>query len=133
MRLRVRARASAYPNQPGIKPYMLNWAAGPSPLSRGPVICSRQPQSLVVRNAIGAYGGSYSTYRALTIAMKLLPADFRPDFTQTEPPFQIGPHPGWFMDETSNKPKIVSLDPWGAMSQEIWAKVRPGVRWGECN
>ncbi|EIW69259.1 hypothetical protein TREMEDRAFT_73806 [Tremella mesenterica DSM 1558] len=45
------------------------------------------------------------------------------------PPFVLPPQPGWFGDGTSLDPehnkkgwKIVTLDPWGAMSQELWAK-----------
>lgn len=56
--------------------------------------------------------------------MKLLPSDWRPDLKDTEPPFQIGPHEAWTGKDKNGLPKIVSLDPWGALSQEIWAKVR---------
>jgi hypothetical protein len=59
-----------------------------------------------------------------------LPVDWRPDLTDTNPPFTLGPKPGWFgngkddkWDESKKGWSIVSLDPWGAMSQEVWAKV----------
>ena len=48
----------------------------------------------------------------------------------TQPPFVLPPRPGWFGDgtgrgEEGNKKawKIVSFDPWGAMSQEVYQKV----------
>ena len=45
-------------------------------------------------------------YRALAIANKSMPPDFRPDFMLTAPPVDIPYHPSW--------KKVVSLDPWGA-------------------
>ncbi|KAJ9128034.1 hypothetical protein QFC24_000325 [Naganishia onofrii] len=116
-----RAVLTTYPNTFGIAPFPLQWGAE-TPQSRGPIICSRIPTSLPLRNAIGAHSGSYSIYRALSIAMKLLPSDWRPDLKDTEPPFQIGPHEAWTGKDKNGLPKIVSLDPWGALSQEIWAK-----------
>ncbi|KAJ9102257.1 hypothetical protein QFC19_004804 [Naganishia cerealis] len=116
-----RAVLTTYPNTFGIAPFPLQWGAE-TPQSRGPIICSRIPTSLPLRNAIGAHSGSYSIYRALSIAMKLLPSDWRPDLKDTEPPFQIGPHEAWTGKDKKGLPKIVSLDPWGALSQEIWAK-----------
>ncbi|KIR25060.1 cyclohydrolase [Cryptococcus deuterogattii LA55] len=83
---------------------------------RGPVVCSRIKSNLPIRNAIGAHAGSYSIYRALSIAMGQLRPDWRPDLTNTHPPFVLPPTDGWFGN------KIVSFDPWGAMSQEVWAK-----------
>lgn len=58
--------------------------------------------------AIGAHGGSYSIYYALAVASKDLNVDHRPDFTNTEPPVNIGPFPQW-----AEPKKIVSMDPWG--------------------
>jgi GTP cyclohydrolase II len=47
----------------------------------------------------------------------------------TQPPFDLTPQAGWFGDGTGRGEegntanwKIVSFDPWGAMSQELWAK-----------
>jgi len=108
-----RVLLTTYPNQPNIKPLPLRWGAS-DPRLRGPVLCSRQPFSLPYRNAIGALGGSYSTYRAVSIGLGLLAPDFRPDYTDTEPPFKVGPHPSWA--------NVASFDPWGAMAQEIWKK-----------
>ncbi|KAJ9125348.1 hypothetical protein QFC22_000308 [Naganishia vaughanmartiniae] len=116
-----RAVLTTYPNTFGIAPFPLQWGAETAQ-ARGPIICSRIPTSLPLRNAIGAHSGSYSIYRALSIAMKLLPSNWRPDLTDTEPPFQIGPHEAWTGKDKNGLPRIVSLDPWGALSQEIWAK-----------
>lgn len=113
---------TTYPTQPNIHPFPLHWGAGPNPRDRGPVICSRQPRSLAIRNAIGAFGGSYSTYRAISVALKLLPVDFRPDFTKTQPPFAIGPHKSWWEKDDKGFPRIVGLDPFGAMAQQVWER-----------
>ncbi|WWC64976.1 uncharacterized protein I303_107590 [Kwoniella dejecticola CBS 10117] len=107
---------TTYPSQAGINPIPINWGAGPTARERGPVVCSRIKSNLLIRNSIGAHSGSYSIYRALSIAMGQLRTDWRPDLTNTHPPFVLPPTEGWFGD------KIVSFDPWGAMSQEIWAK-----------
>lgn len=58
----------AYPDQSGIKPTTLQWGAS-EPHLRGPVVCSRLPSSLKLRNAIGAHSGSYSIYKALAVVM----------------------------------------------------------------
>lgn len=50
---------------------------------RGPVVCSRIKSNLPIRNSIGAHAGSYSIYRALSIAMGQLRPDWRPDLTNT--------------------------------------------------
>ncbi|WWC72798.1 uncharacterized protein I206_106762 [Kwoniella pini CBS 10737] len=107
---------TTYPSQAGINPIPINWGAGPTARERGPVVCSRIKSNLLIRNSIGAHSGSYSIYRALSIAMGQLRTDWRPDLTNTHPPFVLPPTEGWFGN------KIVSFDPWGAMSQEIWAK-----------
>ncbi|KAK4688304.1 hypothetical protein P7C73_g1789, partial [Tremellales sp. Uapishka_1] len=120
---------TTYPSQAGINPIPVQWGAGPTGRDRGPVVCSRIKSNLPIRNSIGAHSGSYSIYRALSIAMGQLRPDWRPDLTNTHPPFVLPPQPGWFGDgsgrgEEGNKKdwKIVSFDPWGAMSQEIYAK-----------
>jgi GTP cyclohydrolase II len=61
------------------------------------------------RNAIGSHSGSYTVYRALSIASGAFPKDHKPDLNNTEGTYQVKPNPSWF-DET----KIVSMDPWGA-------------------
>lgn len=107
---------STYPGQAGIRPVPLKWYAQ-DPLERGPVIASRHPKSIKLRNAIGAYGGTYSVYRSLSIAVGKLNPNHRPDFTNTEPPFDIPPNPSWFAPG-----KIVGIDPWGHLAPQIFKK-----------
>lgn len=83
----------------------INWGAKTA-MERGPVVASLT--NLRARNAIGAHSGSYTVYRALSIASGKFPPQHRPDLDNTQSPVQIGPYPQW-MDPT----KIVSLDPWG--------------------
>lgn len=83
----------------------LDWG-NKDPVKRGPVVASQtNPKA---RNAIGTHSGSYSVYRALSIASGKFSPHHRPDLNNTHSPVKIGPYPSWF-DET----KIVSLDPWG--------------------
>jgi GTP cyclohydrolase II len=83
----------------------IRWGAK-KPLDRGPVVASVTNSKN--RNAIGAHSGSYTVYRALSIASGKFPPQHRPDLHNTQSPVQIGPYPQWF-DST----KIVTLDPWG--------------------
>lgn len=83
------------------------------PKKRGPVVASLTNKAH--RNAIGTYGGSYAVYRALATASGGLPAEHRPDLTDTAPVIDIGPHPSWFQPE-----KIVALDPWGAQVANVF-------------
>lgn len=108
---------TTYPDQVGIDPLPMNWDAA-DPRVRGPVMASRLPPgnaNLKRRNAIGAYSGSYSIYHAIAKATDAIPANHRPDFTNTSPPVQIGPHPQW-----STPGKIVSLDPFGHLVQDLF-------------
>ncbi|KAG2179008.1 hypothetical protein INT43_001857, partial [Umbelopsis isabellina] len=105
---------TTYPGQHGINPVALDWGAADAH-KRGPVVASRHPGSIKLRNAIGAYGGSYCVYRALAVAIGDLPSNHRPNFEMTEPTFNIGPYPNW-VDPT----KIVSLDPWGHMISTLY-------------
>ena len=107
---------SAYPDQHGILPHPLTWGAS-DPSIRGPVICSRLPTTIKHRNALGAHSGSYSIYRALSIAMGTLSPTHKPDYSQTEPPVDIPPQESWY-----DKSKIVSLDPWGHLVPTIFKK-----------
>ena len=89
--------------------------------------------NLKERNAIGAYGGSYSVYRAIAIAIgalestqgqrgkevvkdpslspyKATRAYPKPDYTNTEPTEKIGPYESWS--------KIVSIDAFGHLVQQ---------------
>ena len=83
----------------------IDWGAR-NALARGPVVASVTDAKS--RNAIGAHSGSYTVYRALSIASGKFPALHKPDLHNTESPTPIGPYPSW-LDTT----RIVSLDPWG--------------------
>ncbi|RKP22656.1 GTP cyclohydrolase N terminal-domain-containing protein [Syncephalis pseudoplumigaleata] len=98
---------AAYPAQMGIKPVPFSWGAA-TPEERGPVVVSRHPNTLKLRNAIGAYGGSYCVYRALAVAIGALEPTHMPNLFNTEPSVKIGPHPQW-----ADPRKIVSIDPYG--------------------
>ncbi|GAA6059911.1 hypothetical protein JCM10212_005294 [Sporobolomyces blumeae] len=105
---------TTYPGQVGIHPIPLTWGA-PSAAARGPVVASRQPKSLKIRNAIGAYSGSYSIYRALAAAAGLIDPSHKPDYTNTEPPVDVPHNPAW-----DDKKKIVSLDPYGHLVPQVY-------------
>lgn len=115
---------TTYPSQPGIAPVKLVWGAA-SAAERGPIVASRAPACLRRRNAIGAHGGSYCIYHALSVAIGAMPANHHPDYTNCEPAAQIGPNPQW-----ADPNRIVSLDPYGAKLD--WAgeddlQVRPTI------
>ena len=119
---------TAYPDQYGISPFTLKWGASDATF-RGPVVCSRLPSSIKRRNAIGAHSGSYSIYRALSIAMGSLSPTHKPDYSLTEPPVEIPPNKAWF-----DKTKIVAFDPWGHLVPQVFKKeieegldVRPSI------
>jgi GTP cyclohydrolase II len=102
----------------------IQWGAA-SAAERGPVIGSATAD----RNAIGAYGGAYSVYRAVAVSAGALNPSMRPDLKDTSPLVLMGPFPQW-----SDPSKIVSLDPWGhvvadAFKMEIdgGADIRPTI------
>lgn len=104
----------------------IHWGAN-TPMTRGPVVASNT--NLKARNAIGGHGGSYTVYRALSIASGKFPPAHRPDLHNTFSPVKIGPYPQW-----TNPTKIVSVDPWGLDPQihfkELFDKgydIRPTV------
>lgn len=121
---------TSYPNQAGVDPLPMKWGEK-DPHSRGPVVVSRNPNTIRRRNgmslfcpaftsanlthcpAIGAHGGSYCIYNALAVASKNLDIDHKPDFTNTEPAANIGPFPTW-----ADPKKIVAMDPLGHL--EPW-------------
>nr|CAG8467668.1 11195_t:CDS:2 [Entrophospora candida] len=88
------------------------------PKLRGPILASRNASSIKIRNSIGAYGGSYCVYRALTIAMGALDPNHRPNFQNTEPTVTIGPYQQWGIPE-----KIVSLDPFGHLTTSMFSEL----------
>lgn len=83
----------------------IKWGAR-NPLERGPVVASLT--NMKNRNAIGTHSGSYTVYRALSIASGQFPASHKPDLHNTESPVHIGPYEQWF-----DPKKMVSVDPWG--------------------
>lgn len=105
---------------------VLDWG-NKEPIKRGAVVASQtNPKA---RNAIGSHSGSYTIYRALSVASGKYSASHKPDLHNTHSPVKIGPFPSWF-DET----KIVSLDPWGLDPQihfkELFDKgydIRPSI------
>ena len=98
----------------GVARYPIRWAAV-DPRERGPVIgTATRPGD---RNVIGAHGGPYGLYRALAISAGALNPLARPDLANTAPAIRIGPHAQWFEPN-----RIVSLDPWGHLAQEIFSK-----------
>jgi GTP cyclohydrolase II len=83
----------------------LDWG-NKDPMKRGAVVATQtNPKA---RNAIGTHSGSYTVYRALSMASGKYSPTHKPDLHNTHSPVKIGPFPSWY-DET----KIVSLDPWG--------------------
>lgn len=96
------------------KPLPVEWGAA-DPRQRGPVVATlKNPGG---KNAIGTHSGAYSLYRALAIAAGQLKAEHKPDLTNTAPAEPIGPFPQWADPE-----KIVSMDPWGHMTSEVFAQ-----------
>ena len=98
----------------GPKPLPIKWG-DPDPMVRGPVIATLSDKGK--RNAIGTHSGSYAVYRALAVAAGALKADHRADLTNTMPVAPLGPHPQW-----GDPKKIVSIDPFGAVTAEVFAK-----------
>ena len=83
----------------------IHWGADDSRV-RGPIIASVSNPSH--RNVIGTHSGSYSVYRAISVAAGHLDPAHIPDLTNTKPVTKVGPHEQWF-----DPKKIVSFDPWG--------------------
>ncbi|MCO4753742.1 MAG: GTP cyclohydrolase II [Bacteriovoracaceae bacterium] len=90
----------------------INWGVK-DPLIRGPIIATTSCENK--RNAIGTHSGSYTVYRALSIANKTYPKSHVPDLKNTHATTEIGPFNSWFTPE-----KIVSIDPWGAQVQRVF-------------
>ncbi|HYS47587.1 MAG TPA: GTP cyclohydrolase II [Xanthobacteraceae bacterium] len=98
-------RLTSHPGAGTPSRFPIRWGA-PSVRERGPVIGTVTAGS--DRNAIGAHGGAYALYRALAVSSGALNPIARPDFTNTAPVVELGPHPQW-----AEPARIVSLDPWG--------------------
>lgn len=93
----------------------IEWGAK-DPMVRGPVVASIT--NARARNAIGTHSGSYTVYRALSIASGKFPHSHKPDLNNTQSPVKIGPYEQWF-DPT----KMVSIDPWGLDPQLHFKKL----------
>jgi len=91
----------------------VKWGAK-KPKDRGPVIATISTKEN--RNAIGSHSGSYTVYRALSIAAGTFPQDHIPDLTNTSPTVNVSPKNAWF-----DADKIISLDPWGANVDEVFS------------
>jgi GTP cyclohydrolase II len=111
-------RLTSHPGAGAALRFPIHWGA-PSAHERGPVIGSATPD----RNAIGAYGGAYSVYRALAVSAGALNPSMRPDLTDTSPVIAMGPFPQW-----RDASRIVSLDPWGHLVAEAFkSEIDSGV------
>jgi GTP cyclohydrolase II len=94
--------------------FPIHWGAA-NPIDRGPIIASLRGSGY--RNVIGSHAGSYGIYRALAVASGVLDPDHKADLTNTSPIVNLGPHPSW-----RDPDKIVSLDPYGAMTGDVFAQ-----------
>jgi GTP cyclohydrolase II len=98
-------RLTSHPGAGTPSRFPIGWGATGA-RERGPVVGTVTAGS--DRNAIGAHGGAYALYRALAVSAGALNPIARPDFTNTAPVVEVGPHPQWFEPN-----QVVSLDPWG--------------------
>jgi GTP cyclohydrolase II len=106
-------RLTSHP-EPGETRFPIAWGAKTA-AKRGALIGTvTRPAD---RNVIGAVGGAYSLYRALAVSSGALNPLARPDLHNTHPPVALGPHPQW-----QEAGKIVSLDPWGHLVADVFAK-----------
>ena len=97
----------------------INWGAT-DPSKRGPIIATTSCENK--RNAIGTHSGSYTVYRALSIANKTYPKSHVPDLNNTHATTEIGPFDSWF-----DPKRIVSIDPWGGHVQTLFKdKIKNG-------
>jgi GTP cyclohydrolase II len=106
-------RLTSHPGQGAAGAPPIHWGAA-DPLGRGPIVGSTTHRGH--RNVVGTHSGSYGVYRALAVAAGNLTRGHRADLTNTAPTDAIGPHPQW-----GEADKIVSIDPWGASVQQVYA------------
>ncbi|MBK9136295.1 MAG: GTP cyclohydrolase II [Betaproteobacteria bacterium] len=107
-------RLTSHPGQGPTGAPPLVWGAADA-ATRGPIVGTTTNRSQ--RNVVGTHSGSYGVYRALAVAAGNLVRGHRADLTNTAPTDPIGPHPAW-----GEAQKIVSLDPWGASVQAVFAE-----------
>ncbi len=117
---------ASHPGNAGVGDRRVDWGSADGK-ARGAVVATLHAGPS--RNAIGTHSGAYSVYRALAVAAGQLASDHQPDLTNTSPAVRIGPFPQW-----SKPDAIVSLDPWGHLSTELFADrlaagvdVRPSI------
>lgn len=103
---------TSHANQTCNQALPIDWGAKEA-LQRGPVIATISSKEN--RNAIGSHSGSYTVYRALSIASGSFPQTHIPDLTNTSPTVQCQPKESWFSAD-----KIISLDPWGASVDHVF-------------
>ncbi|MGA1288014.1 MAG: hypothetical protein ACO3ZK_10995, partial [Rubrivivax sp.] len=106
-------RLTSHPGQGAVGAPAIRWGAADA-LARGPVVGTTAHRSQ--RNVVGTHSGSYGVYRALAVAAGNLARGHRADLTNTAPTDPIGPYPQW-----GEPDKIVSIDPWGASVQQVYA------------
>jgi GTP cyclohydrolase II len=106
-------RLTSHPGQGTTGAPALTWGAADA-LERGPIVGTTVNRSQ--RNVIGTHSGSYGVYRALAVAAGNLTRGHRADLTNTSPTSLIGPNAQW-----GDAGKIVSIDPWGASVQSVYA------------
>ena len=106
-------RLTSHPGQGTDLAPAIQWGAANAQL-RGPIVGSTSSRSQ--RNVIGTHSGSYGVYRALAVAAGNLERGHRADLTDTSPTDPVGPYPQW-----CDAQRIVSIDPWGASVQTVFA------------
>jgi len=106
-------RLTSHPGQGATGAPAIRWGMA-DPLERGPLVGTTASRSQ--RNVVGTHSGSYGVYRALAVAAGNLTRGHRADLTNTSPTDPIGPHPQW-----GDAEKIVSIDPFGASVQQVYA------------
>ena len=108
-------RLTSHPGQQGpAGAPVIRWGAA-DPLERGPVVGTTTTRRQ--RNVVGTHSGSYGVYRALAVAAGNLARGHRADLTNTAPTDLVGPYEQW-----GDAKKIVSIDPWGASVQHVFAE-----------
>jgi len=106
-------RLTSHPGQGTAGAPTICWGAA-DPMERGPIVGTTTHRSQ--RNVVGTHSGSYGVYRALAVAAGNLTRGHRADLTNTAPTDLVGPYPQW-----GDRSKIVSIDPWGAGVQHVYA------------
>jgi GTP cyclohydrolase II len=106
-------RLTSHPGQGPMGAPPIHWGDADAQ-RRGPVVGTTTNRGQ--RNVIGTHSGSYGVYRALAVAAGSLTRCHRADLTDTAPTDAVGPYAQW-----GDAGKIVSIDPWGASVQSVFA------------